>query len=55
MSMLGEQPIEQRRITGVTDDEFAGRDASRKPGGQVVERDDVFAVVAELPHDVLPM
>ena len=51
-AVLGEQLIEQIRVTGVADDQFSRRHRLRKPGGKVVQSDDSLTRCAELTNHV---
>ena len=48
----GEQRLEQAFVAAIADDQLSGRDRRFEARGEVVERDDRLAALAELPDDV---
>jgi urease gamma subunit len=50
--MLRENTLEQRRIAGVSNNEFTMRYGRFESGGEVIERDDILAGIAELFDDM---
>jgi hypothetical protein len=51
-AVLRKQVFQQCHIAGIADDEFAGGNRRLETSREVVERDDVFALLAQLPYDV---
>ena len=49
-----EDPIEQRCVTGVANDQLAGGDSGLKTGSQIIEGDYVLTGVAQLLNNVTP-
>ena len=47
-----ENALEEISVAGLADDQLAGRHGLAESRAEIVERDDVFAGRAELPHHV---